>query len=151
GTHNWAIVNEDLAPMPLGATFNVLVEPPNYPNVFQFSDLGGRFPHGVAGWQGIGPLSEAGLEINNTSVTDGRPDLVLVVTHLWNPGTAWDPHLLGVFYDDFSGNWYILHEDGTPIPPNVTYNVLIGSPSSLRHTAAPSNIGPGLSFITTLD
>src|SRR5215813_10459733 len=91
GTHNWAILNEYLAPMPLGAAFNVLVSPVT-DHVFQTDIL--AFP------------DDPYVQMTIVSVHGKTsPDLVMVVTHVWNPGTPWNPHLVGVGYDNLYQEW----------------------------------------------
>jgi hypothetical protein len=59
-------------------------------------------------------------------LSDGDRNALLFVTHLWNPPGTTATFLnknFGVWYT--GSQWAIFTEDGTPMPTNVGFNVLI--------------------------
>jgi hypothetical protein len=54
--------------------------------------------------------------------TNGCPGALVWVTPTFTPGTVWDPHALGVWYNSSSSKWSIFHEDKTGVPLGATYN-----------------------------
>lgn len=117
--HNghWAIFNENHAPMPFLASFNV----------YAIISAGPSFVQTAAAANSASDYTD----IDN-SLTNNQPDAKLFVTQNWNPnGTLfgqYDDHPLGVWYH--SGKWSIFNEDGTPIPTNASFNVVV-QPSNL--------------------
>lgn len=109
----WAIFNQDIAAMPPGAAFNVLV----------LDDA--RYSH----LHTADVLNTTGNRtyIDHPAV-NGRPDILLQVTHNWNAGGSpgvYNDHPLGVFYDDVQDRWAITNMDGLSIPLGSHFNVLI--------------------------
>ena len=114
GLKEWAIFNEDLAKMPIGVSFNVIV--------------GTSASGGTEFLQTVTSSNRSGdLTLINNPATNGTPNGVLFVTHNWNPGGiggTYNPHPIGVSYDTGSGQWAIFNEDGASMPLSAAFNVL---------------------------
>jgi hypothetical protein len=124
----WTIYNQDFAPMPVGASFNVRV--------------GDGFLH-----EANGP----NIDFNWTTIdhpsTNNNPTARLSVTPNFSPGNApgvYLNHNFGVWYT--GSKWAIYNEDGAPMPDGVIFNVLVGE--GFVHKAAPANIN---SHMTTIN
>src|SRR5215831_1514604 len=74
GNHRWAIFNEDSAPMPAGAAFNVYALP---------AAGGGIFVHQATTANSAGDFTNI-----DSAYSNGRPAQQLIVTPSWNPGGA---------------------------------------------------------------
>jgi hypothetical protein len=105
----WAIYNQDIAAMPIGAAFNVII-----------------------------PTAGAGVFVQNTTVagtstdidsvlTDSHPNAIVLVTPNYNPGGACGcvsaNFHIGVEYS--SNKWRIFTQDGSLMPLNGAFNVFI--------------------------
>ena len=110
----WAIFNQDLAPMPEGAAFDVAVlEEPG----------GAVFVHRA---------TPANTVVNGTYLdhpsTNGNLDVVLAVTPNWNPdggAGTYNDHPVGVRYDADEEKWVILNQDLGPMPEGAAFNVAV--------------------------
>lgn len=106
----WAIFNQDLAPVPEGATFQVVIPPESE-----------RFVHTATSEN----ASESGTYLDNPLV-NGKPDAALSVTQNWNPGGGegvYNDRAVGVRYDAGSEAWEIYNEDGSALPEGASFNV----------------------------
>jgi len=106
----WAIFNEDRAPVPDGATFQVVI--PAEPE---------RFVHRSTPEN----ASENGTYLDDP-IVNGKPDTAPSVTQNWNPGGGegvYNDHAVGVRYDDGRGAWEIFNEDGSALPDGASFNV----------------------------
>jgi serine protease len=96
---------------------------------------------------GIKPRTEfvwtaaAASLIGNSTLIDhpslnNNPGAVLQVTHNWGSvvGGIYDDHLIGVWYT--GTRWAIFHQDGTAIPANAMFNVVVNDGFVHRATAA---------------
>lgn len=110
----WAIFNQDLAPVPPGSAFEVIVPP----------DSAG-FVHEA------GVLNTAGhYTYLDNRLTNGRPDAVLDVTQNWNPGGGrgvYNDHTVGTQYDAKLEKWAIYNRDGAPMPEGAAFNVAVSA------------------------
>jgi hypothetical protein len=105
----WAIFNEDGSAMPVGAQFNVLVNP---------YDIQTATVNTVLGYEMF--ISGAGI---------GGPQDLIIVTPNFSPNGVFDNHPLGLWYDSLTGLWVVYHEDLTPIQIGETFNFFIeGAP-----------------------
>lgn len=99
----WRIFNQDFAPMPVGARFNVFAPQPG----------NGVFTH-VSTAANISAWSS---QIDNSSL-NGQPDRFVLVTQDWTAGGAaqYNAHPVGVFYFGFGGpgSWFVTNLDQTP-------------------------------------
>jgi len=128
GSSKWNIFNQDLAAMPLNASFNVFVLPV----------YAGAFVH-IA--------SSANITSNSTSIdnalTNGNPNAIIFVTPNYNPGGSggkYHNRNIGVWNN--GGEWLIFNQDGTPMAAGAAFNVLVLVPASdiFVHTATAGNI-----------
>jgi hypothetical protein len=111
GVGKWAIFNQDGAPIPNGASFNVLVESGAYPLHYDVRQA---------------TIAMATLPIDNVNI-NGDPNAVLLVTPVWNPGGVggvYNDHAIGVYYDQ-NGKWNIFNQDGATIPAGAAFNVWV--------------------------
>jgi serine/threonine protein kinase len=109
---NWSIFNEDLAPMPPQASFNVQVLNP--------SSL--AFVH-----QATSSNVDDNYTFFNASATDGDPDAIVLVTQNWSPqgkGGIYNNHEVSVWYTR-SGNWAIFNVDRAPMTLQASFNIEI--------------------------
>ena len=115
----WAIFNQDLAPMPEGVTFNVVVP--------------------ESGAEAAVHQASPENTVDNATYLDhplanDNPDAILSVTPNWNPGElggVYDDHFIGIRYDEGEGRWAILNQDLAQMPQSAAFNVFfLDSPSS---------------------
>jgi sortase A len=108
----WAIFNQDLAAVPAGVTFEVVVPPAS-----------GSFVHHAEPGNTVGN----GTYLNDP-LTAGKPGAVLSVTQNWNPGGGrgvYNDHPVGVRYDDERGQWAIYNKDRSAMPDGAAFNVAV--------------------------
>jgi hypothetical protein len=115
---NWRIFNEDLAAMPEGAAFNVLIPGPASNNLVHFAASSNI----TSNWTVI-----------DDPVSNNNPDAFVMVTHNWNPGGSggiYNNHPTGVWYD--GSKWGIFNQDIAAMPDGAAFNVAIfASPPTL--------------------
>jgi hypothetical protein len=131
----WAIFNQDLAAMPNGAPFNVMVLPGTRLSHLHTADV----------------INTTGNRtfIDNAAI-NGNPDALIQVTQNWNPGGiggTYNDHPIGVFYDDIQDLWAVTNMDGLSIPPGASFNILIPSQISVAwvDSTNPSDPSPPVS------
>ncbi len=108
----WAIFNQDLAAVPTGASFRVVLPPASESLVHR-----------------AGPANTVG---NTTYVddplTNGEPGIALLVTQNWNPGGGagvYNDHPVGVLYDEDAQKWAVYNRDGAQIPDGAAFNLAV--------------------------
>jgi len=134
--HKWGIFNEDLAAMPQGAGFNVLI-----PSVDS-----AVFTH----------ISRSGNVAGSTTVidyplTNGKAGAILFATQNFNPsggGAKYNKHPIGTVYI-ISNKWTVFNEDLATMPTDVGFNVLVrsGDTTVFTHRATSANIAGNLTWI----
>jgi len=106
----WAIYNQDKAPMPTGAAFNV------------------SCPHGA-----VVHHATAGNTAGNSTTIDNvlagnNPNALLLVTANWNPGGGgtgiYDSHPIGVWFTP-QGHWAIFNQDMAAMPAGAAFNIKV--------------------------
>ena len=116
GENKWAIFNQDLAAIPAGSAFEVVVPP---------ADEG--FVHRA------GPADTFGtVTYLDDPLLNGRPDADVSVTQNWNPGGGegvYNDHPVGVLYDEDVEQWFVYNEDGAPMPRSAAFNVAVSGDS----------------------
>ena len=121
----WSVFNQDLAPMPEGAGFNI------------FYPLAGYSLH----------TATASNIISNWTVIDnpslnGNPNAIFFITQNWNPpggGGIYNNSPIGVWYD--GSNWAIFNEDLAGMPQGAAFNIFIHAGNDdFVHIATTSNI-----------
>lgn len=125
---SWAIYNEDIAAIPEGASFNVLVLP--------------------AGPDAMVHTTSSGNNSGNTSVIGfpaayGDPLARIFLTHNYNPsGFSGTVHELatGVYSED--ADWLLYNENLASMAEDLHFNLSIGAPDArtVLHHANPGNI-----------
>ena len=120
GAQKWAIFNQDLAAMPAGASFEVVVPQ---------ADEG--FVHRAKPANTVG-----GTTYLDHPLTNGEPGIVLLVTQNWNPeggAGVYNDHSVGVLYDEDVDRWAVYNRDGARIPDGAAFNLAVsGSEQSAR-------------------
>jgi hypothetical protein len=82
------------------------------------------------------PVAHTQQTIIDSPLTNGNPNVMLIVTPNYNPGgvfAAFDNTPVGVFYtgstgDSFANKWGIFNMDLSPMTVNSTFNVLVVKP-----------------------
>ena len=108
----WAIFNQDLAAVPEGSSFEVVVPP---------ADEG--FVHRAAQENTVGNASYL-----DDPLTNGEPDAEVSVTQNWNPGGGngvYNDRPVGVLYDEDVEKWSVYNEDGARMPEGAAFNVAV--------------------------
>lgn len=130
GSH-WAVFNQDLSNMPIGASFNILI-----------LDEKNSILHVAVSGSIVGSTTK----IDNPALND-NPNAIIYVTQNWNPGGfggVYNNMNVSTYYNGH--NWTIYREDNTTMVVNSSYNVYIGS-ESFVHLSAANNISSDLSRI----
>jgi hypothetical protein len=113
----WAVFNEDLAAMPVGASFNIVAESgPNYPHHFQlFCSINN-------------PQVALGI---NSVWSNNYPRAQIFVTPVYNPGGATygvtNSSPVIVRYNASTGQWYLQNQDGSLLPRGAAFNIWVVS------------------------
>lgn len=108
----WAIFNQDLAPVPRGSTFKVVV-PRASEKFLHEADL----------------LNTAGnYTYLDDPLTNGEPDAVVSVTQNWNPGGGrgvYNDHPVDTEYDAKVEQWAVYNRDDASIPEGAAFNISV--------------------------
>ena len=132
-SQKWAVFNQDLANVPVGAAFNYRVE---------VASRNGPTIHKATATNTFGNYT-----IINHLLANGKPNAILQVTQNWNPpgsGGVYNPHNIGVWYT--GTKWSVFNQDGAPLPLGSAFNIRVGL--GFIHTATPSNI---IGYRTVID
>ena len=108
----WAIFNQDLAAVPAGATFRVVVP---------------RAPQGFVHRATLENTFANGTYLDNP-LTNGNPEAVLSVTQNWNPGGGagvYNDHPIAVTYDSDRDRWFVYNADSARIKRGTAFNVRV--------------------------
>ncbi len=108
----WAIFNQDLAAVPAGSAFEVVVPPKKE-----------RFVHHSS----KGNTKDEGAFLDHPLV-NGKPEARVSVTQNWNPGGGtgtYNNHPVGVRYYPDRGRWEVFNEDGSAMPRAAAFNVTV--------------------------
>jgi hypothetical protein len=129
----WAIFNQDLAAMPVGAAFNVII-PTAGANVFVHTATAGN--------------SYYNHTYIDNALTNDNPNAIVFVTPNWNPGGVGGTYAnfpIGVYYDTLASKWAIFNQNNTPdsMPVNASFNVFVPTAGTgvFVHTATAGNSG----------
>lgn len=110
----WAIFNQNLAPMPEGTIFNVVVS----------EEPGGTlFIHRSTSANTMGGSTYVDHPLMNEN-----PEAILLVTPNWNPGGGtgtYNNHPVGIGYDADEDRWVIFNRDLAPMPQRVAFDVAV--------------------------
>jgi hypothetical protein len=120
GAQKWAIFNQDLAAVPAGATFRVVLPPASE-----------SFVHRANRDNNVGNATYL-----DNPLTNGKADALVSVTQNWNPGGGggvYNDHPVGVLYDEDVQKWAIYNTDGSAMPEGAAFNVAVsGGDESTR-------------------
>jgi len=108
----WAIFNQNLAPIPPGTIFNVVVL---------------RTPENAVFRAAPASTDQYSTYLDHP-VANGNPGAVLTVTQNWNPGGGggvYNNHPVGVRYDPDRQRWAVFNKDLASIPEGVFFNVAV--------------------------
>jgi hypothetical protein len=110
--HKWAIFNQDLAAVPAGSTFEVVVPATSASFVHQVNRSN----------------SARNYTYLDSRLTNGIPNAELQVTQNWNPGGGsgvYNDHPVGFIYDSKVDQWAIYNLDGARMPQGAAFNVAV--------------------------
>ncbi|MDQ3659330.1 MAG: hypothetical protein M3338_06610 [Actinomycetota bacterium] len=108
----WAIFNQDLAPIPAGTIFNVVVL---------------RTPENAVLRAAPANTDQYSTYLDHP-VANGNPGAVLAVTQNWNPGGGggtYNNHPVGIRYDADNQRWAVFNKDLASIPEGAVFNVAV--------------------------
>jgi len=114
----WAIFNQDLAAVPAGAAFEVVVPPASE-----------RFVHRAGLLNTVGNATYL-----DNPLTNGEPDAALSITQNWNPGGGGgvdNDHPVGVLYDEDAGQWLVYNNDDARMPDGAAFNIAVSGAAEL--------------------
>jgi hypothetical protein len=114
--HEWAVINEDGAPMPAGAAFDILVGRPASPG-----DATRTLTATAAS-----KIGDAALF--SSSASNGLPGSMTFATPVWNPGGkggTTSAAQTAVGYDSTLGRWAVVDDLTKSVPLGSAYNLLI--------------------------
>ncbi|MFZ1279987.1 MAG: T9SS type A sorting domain-containing protein [Ignavibacteriaceae bacterium] len=117
----WGIFNEDLAAMPVGASFNILV----------LDDVNSFVQTATSG-----NIIAATTVIDNPFLNN-NPTALVYVTQNYNPGGGsgtYNTAKVGTYYSTTNNKWTIFNEDHASMVENSMYNVYFGSPYFVHKT-----------------
>jgi hypothetical protein len=132
----WRIFNQDIAAMPVGAAFNVII-PTTGAGVFVHT---ATFVYG-------------NHTFINSALTDGNPNAIVFVTPNWNPGgvcgCVYANYPIGVYYDSIASKWAILNQNVGAMPDNAAFNVFVLTAGAgvFVHTATAGNSSDNSTYI----
>lgn len=114
----WAVFNQDLSPMPEGATFSIVVT---------------RSSPEVAVHRANSTNTTDNSTYLDHPIANDNPKAVLSITPNWNPGGlngTYNDHLVGVRYDTEEKRWEILNQDFAKMPQNAGFNIFFSETNS---------------------
>ena len=127
----WAVFNEDASPMLVNSQYNVYIK----------GSVANAIVHiASAANQGSSPS----YTVLDESSINGNPNPFLVLSSYWNPNGVYNNYNYGFWYDSTASRWIIYTEDGTAIPTDAAFMVLIqpyeqGTTIVFRHEATSAS------------
>ena len=124
----WAIFNQDRAPVPAGAAFEVLVP--------QESD---SFVHRATAENVSGDTTYI-----DDPLVNGKSDADVSVTQNWNPGGGegvYNDHPVGVRYDADRERWTVYNADRAGIPEGASFDVTVSEKTKTTGGGASIDTG----------
>jgi hypothetical protein len=126
----WAVFNQDIAAMPIGAAFNVMIPSTDTAAL-------------------VHTATAENIDFNVTYIdhplTNNNPNAILLVTQNWNPGGVggtYNDHPIGVWYSSSQNKWAVFNQDIGAMPIGAAFNVMIPTTDTAAfvHTATAANI-----------
>lgn len=117
----WCIFNQDLAVMPDGASFNIMI----------LSEENSLLHKAT-----LSTISSSATYLDHPNLNN-NPNAMIYVTQNWNPGGGsgvYNTSKIGTFYSTTQNKWSIYNEDSSPMVENSNYNVYFGSPYFVHKT-----------------
>ncbi len=133
GNQRWAVFNEDASPMLVNSQYNVYIK----------GSIANAIVH-IASVANQG--SSPSYTVLDEPSINGNPNPFLVLSSYWNPNGVYNNYNYGFWYDGSTNRWNIYTEDGTDIPTDAAFMVLIqpyeqGTTIVFRHEATPTSNG----------
>jgi hypothetical protein len=122
---NWAVFNQNLAAMPDGASFNVLVLNDN--NSILHTAVSGN-------------IQGSTTKIDHPALNN-NPNALIYVTQNWSPNFVYNTQNVSTYYN--GTQWTVYNENNSVMVENSSYNVYIGA-ASFVHKTASENISSDL-------
>jgi hypothetical protein len=116
----WSIFNQDFAPMPNGAAFNVHVMPA--------TDQVSAMRYTTHPW---------GMFFIDHPIANGHPEAIVTVSQNWTVAGVYNNHDIGIYYDFNHNQWVIYNLDGTTLPNNAGFNVEVHRFQQATNTEVP--------------
>jgi hypothetical protein len=138
----WAIFNQDLAAMPIGAAFNVRIEGDNDASAPIHTASSGN----TAGSSTYIPHA----------MTDFNPGAIVLFTSTWNPpgsNGVYNSHNTGVWYN-WNGKWAIFNQDQAAMPAGASFNtrfIEYHGDGAFVHVAGAGNVPNSSANYTWID
>ncbi|MGB0929350.1 MAG: DUF7452 domain-containing protein [Chitinophagales bacterium] len=125
----WTIYNQDKAPMPENARFNVLI-------LKNDGDVGMKGAKVMNHKAGAGSLAKGFSHVSliDSPLLNGNSDLFLFATSSWNT-SIYNTHPTGVYYH--SGKWSVYNDDKQKMPQNAYFNILAINPKASNSEVVP--------------
>jgi hypothetical protein len=79
-------------------------------------------------WKTTAASISGNVSVINNPMTNGNPNLILIVTQNLVPAANTNGHSVGVEYSPLNSAWTLFNEDGTTMTTGAAYNVLVISP-----------------------
>jgi hypothetical protein len=130
----WAIFNQNVDPMPDGASFNILV----------LND-----DNSILHTAASGNISAAVSRIDHPALNN-NPDAIVYVTQNWNGGSStgvYNTSRVGAYYSTSTQKWSVFNEDVAAMVEGSKYNIYVGA-SEFVHKSEAGNIS---SSVTRFD
>jgi len=131
GFEKWGLYNQDGAPMPEGASFNVSVPSLESAEFVHLADT---------------VNTTAWATYVDHPLSNDNPHALLFVNQNWNPGGGaggiFNDHSLGVWYSHGLSRWTVVNQDSADIPVGASFNVSIpaADASTFVHGATAETI-----------
>ena len=125
----WAIFNENLTSMPIGAQFNVVSVTSPVSSVYTVAANKSN-------------ISGDELFLNDPMATN-NPNAAFMVTPQWQlfDFHGIDAHAIGVRYNSSTGQWALYHEDRSPFRVGTVYNMFFSPFLQSEYIATVNNHG----------
>lgn len=125
--NKWTIFNQDVSNIKVDEQFNVVVADPTNSKAF------------------VHQITAANLRTGYSSTLDhpsvnNRPNARVFVTPIWEKGTDYNTHPVGILYTN--NRWEIINLDQANLPVDLKFNVLVSedNTTSFVHTATATSI-----------
>lgn len=128
----WSIFNQDIAAMPIGASFNVTVSPAANSQIFTHDATAANI---TSNWTDI-----------NNPLPNGKPNAILLTTPNWNPPGqpgVYHNHTIGVWWHALAGKWAVFNQDLDWFTAGPSFNVsgvAAANATEFVHDATAANI-----------